>query len=153
MPVLFVCNGNVWRSQIAEFYFNNLFKERAISAGLSKQWDGMLVKDVLGALNLAPLLQWLQDNKIDIQNNKCKQVRNEHVEAASVIFVFDSGLLDEMQKMFPTAAYKTFLLGNLIGLSDPEIVNSLNKELKVHIATADRVKLAVEVLKQKGLFI
>ena len=41
MKVLFVCNGNVGRSQAAEAYFNRLSKKNtAISAGINTEKYG-----------------------------------------------------------------------------------------------------------------
>ncbi|MDG6918319.1 MAG: hypothetical protein JRN62_02645 [Nitrososphaerota archaeon] len=151
--ILFVCNGNVWRSQLAEYYFNKLFKNKeSASAGLSDRWMGKTVKDVLSILHdTKPLLPWLHATGIHIEDNQCKTVTKDMVDGSAIIFVFDSVLLDEMKKRFPEASDRVVMLGKFAGLAQPEIPNTLNMGMNAHIAAAEKVRSAMETIERRGL--
>lgn len=82
MKVLFVCQGNVARSQMAEAYYNFFTKTKdAFSAGVSKNAPEKYmhpVKEVVEAMN---------EDGIDVSRNKVKTLTKEMVAFADKIFV------------------------------------------------------------------
>ena len=84
MKVLFVCKGNVGRSQIAEALFNSLTKNHhAISAGTLAKSAGEKM------MYRAPKnVKVLKEIGIDISKKKIKKLNNKMVNTADKIIVF-----------------------------------------------------------------
>ncbi|MEK7194586.1 MAG: low molecular weight phosphatase family protein [Patescibacteria group bacterium] len=92
MRVLFICRGNVGRSQVAEVIFNKLAKGKhlAVSAGTivinpeGKSQDGVTLKDVPGA---EKVLTALSEIGIDASENKRSQLSPEMLDTADKVIV------------------------------------------------------------------
>jgi protein-tyrosine-phosphatase len=93
VKVLFVCVGNVNRSQIAEAMFNRLSKsDTAVSAGLRPRQAGIMLRDehhnpveVMGELGY------------DLSRAKIRKVDKRKARAADkVVLIFDRKHLDEV---------------------------------------------------------
>ena len=83
MNILFLCSSNVFRSQMAEAFFNNLSKSHtAKSAALIKPQDKMH-KLVVKAM---------KEEGIDISRNKSKMVTKEMLKQADVIILISKNL-------------------------------------------------------------
>jgi arsenate reductase len=90
--VLFICRGNVGRSQIAEAIFNKMTegKYTATSAGTmvfnkdGESGDGVLLKDTLGAENV---IKSLSQIGIDVSNNKRTQLTPGMLESCDKAIV------------------------------------------------------------------
>lgn len=82
MKVLFVCQGNVARSQMAEAYYNHFTNTNdAKSAGVSESAPKKypcLVDEVI---------QVMQEEGIDVSGKKVKKVTEEMADASDKIFV------------------------------------------------------------------
>jgi protein-tyrosine-phosphatase len=80
--ILFICHGNVGRSQIAEAYYNHFTKSSdASSAGVDP-------KTPLKYPRLAPeVLQIMQEEKIDLSYKKVKLITENMVECADNIII------------------------------------------------------------------
>lgn len=82
MKVLFVCQGNVARSQMAEAYYNHFAKSNgAKSAGISHtapQKYPRLVDEVI---------QVMKEDGIDVSDKKVKTVTKEMADESDKIFV------------------------------------------------------------------
>ena len=83
MKVLFVCNGNVGRSQIAEAFFNKLStKHQASSAGISaEQYSGKTVGEITGSA----VVECAKEAGLDIASKKPKQLTPEMASKADLI--------------------------------------------------------------------
>ncbi len=81
MEVLFVCRGNVARSQIAEGFFNHYsISHRATSCGTSaERYSSSVVSD------FAHISDSMNEIGIDISNQKPKQISRELVDGAQKI--------------------------------------------------------------------
>lgn len=97
MKVLFICIGNVARSQIAEEVFNTHSDHEAISAGLGVEdygIDGLTVADMKNIEPHAsryPLLMTLTESLgLDINNKSINQVTPELAETADKIILLDA---------------------------------------------------------------
>ena len=94
MNVLFVCNGNVSRSQVAETMFNHLSEHRATSAGTAVRHlkaEGQTLRtraERPGAPVAARIvLELMQEKGFDLSNNVLNQVTPEMVDAADRVIV------------------------------------------------------------------
>jgi arsenate reductase len=92
--VLYICEGNVGRSQMAEGFHNHLTeKELAISAG---------VNDVGAKYNFVPradIVQVMQEKGIDISQQRIKQLTKDMIRDSQLAIVLcDPGLLPDFVK-------------------------------------------------------
>ncbi len=86
--ILFICNGNVARSQIAEELYKITFNKTAVSAGtkVSFQKNGTLLKND-GELALNAVRNIKKLTGIDLSNNKRKMLTEEMLKLAEKIIV------------------------------------------------------------------
>ena len=94
MNVLFVCNGNVARSQIAETLFNHLSGHQATSAGTAVRHldvEGQTIKahsETPGApVTPGIVLDLMQEKGFDLSGNTRNQVTPEMVDSADRIIL------------------------------------------------------------------
>lgn len=77
--ILFICKGNVGRSQIAEAYYNQLVREEAYSAGVKAALELIYpAKDIVDLM---------LEEKIDVSNKLVKQLNKEMVNQAEKVIV------------------------------------------------------------------
>lgn len=80
--ILFVCSGNVGRSQMAEAFYNHLTNSHnAHSAGTSKETPKKYQKIP------NDICQIMSEEGIDVSHQKIKTITPKHVEDANQIFV------------------------------------------------------------------
>ncbi len=92
MNVLFICRGNVGRSQMAEVLFKQLDKglNFATSAGVEAlgdggvDMDGMFLKERDSSKYV---IECMKEMDVDVSNNKIKRLTPEMVESADKIFM------------------------------------------------------------------
>jgi len=114
--VLFVCKGNICRSPFAEQYARMKLKqlERIDSCGYFPKSNRPSPENgVLAA----------QAFDVDLSSHRSAEISSGAVEQADVIFVFDFENYHTVQKQFPQAKAKTFLLSSVQESSSPEIVD------------------------------
>ena len=92
MEVLFVCNGNITRSQIAKEMFNHLSTNHAESAGTRvHQQEGQTLKEVVeeaAARGVSVVvLRMMAEEQMDLSENTRKQVTAAMVDAADKVVV------------------------------------------------------------------
>ena len=94
MEVLFVCNGNITRSQIAKALFNRLSTNHAECAGTRVQKDnregqtlGEVVEEAAARGVSVVVLQLMAEEQMDLSENTRKQVTAAMVEAADKVIV------------------------------------------------------------------
>lgn len=85
MKVLFVCNGNVGRSQIAEAFYKKLSEYEAVSAGTNvHEYEEQKVKDnPYGDF----VVKCMKEEGIDLSENQRKQVTPEMADEADKIVI------------------------------------------------------------------
>lgn len=106
--ILFVCIGNICRSPMAEALLRAKLGAKAerfhiSSAGLAALIDHPVTKQ---AKNL------LEKRNIDISRHRARQLNEEIVKDADIIFTMDNAQKQYILKRYPFACGKTFLLGN-----------------------------------------
>lgn len=116
--ILFVCKGNSGRSQIAEAFFNHLFKGgKAISAGIDPDkeihpWTVKVMNEV----------------RINLSQKKPKLLTNELIKKTDKIIIMDSDLLRNIP---PEYSYKleNWQIKKLLGESIEE-VRKIREQIK-----------------------
>lgn len=80
--ILFICQGNVGRSQIAEGYYNHYHGEgKAISAGIDN------IGEKYNYTPRADIIEVMQEKGIDISNHKIKQINETMLKEVKEIVV------------------------------------------------------------------
>ena len=87
MNILFVCRGNVGRSQMAEIIFNNLSKEHhSTSAGtVVERHEGEKIKNI--DLSAQYVIDCMKEKGFDISEKVRKQLTKNMVDKADKIIV------------------------------------------------------------------
>lgn len=136
MKILFVCRGNVGRSQMAEAILKQATNEYSVqSAGVEARGsegmdlNGMLLKDRASSKHVIAVLKEID---IDISNNYIKRLTPEMVENADKIIV-----------ILRPEAVPDFLKGNE-KMIYWDIVDPDEQTLEFHKKTRDEVKRLVE---------
>ncbi len=75
MKILFVCRGNVGRSQIAEVIFNKYSKHKSSSAGTSIL--GNKSQKLRGLPLTKPVIEFMKKEGVDISERERKQLNQE----------------------------------------------------------------------------
>lgn len=148
--ILFVCTGNVYRSQIAEYLFNRMFRNiKAYSAGIDGLHAGRTVGQVWRVKNLESIGTDLKALGINILKNKCKLIKSKDIEAAERVFVMDDSQRKALAKMFPAFSGKVSELGKFAHLRNPDVLD-ITEEPDVG-KTVAKIKKALLTIKKKRL--
>lgn len=92
MQILFLCSSNIFRSQIAEAFFNFYSrKNTAGSAALVKPQDKMH----------ALVVRTMKEEGIDISDKTSKMVSKEIIENVDVIIFMNSNLKEHLESIKP----------------------------------------------------
>lgn len=149
--VLFVCLGNIYRSQIAEILFNRMFRGyRAYSAALDNRHAGKIVGNVLREKHIEVLGSGLKAVGIDITRKRSKHVKRKDVEKADWVFVMERPQVKMLSRRFPKFKGKIFLLGEFAHLKNPDMAD-FPKEPNFR-KTAGKIRKALEIIKKRRLF-
>jgi len=84
MKVLFVCRGNIGRSQMAEEFYNYIHPGQAQSAGTLVDVDGQLLKDRPGA---RVVIQAMKEIGFDMSQNTANQLTEDLAKGFDKIIV------------------------------------------------------------------
>ncbi|MEK6812170.1 MAG: hypothetical protein AABX76_01280 [Nanoarchaeota archaeon] len=144
MKVLFVCRGNVARSQMAEAFFNKLTngKHSAQSAGIEAMGsdgtdlNGMLLKDRASSKHV---IETMKRVGIDISNNFIKRLTPEMVEYADkIIVIVKPEIIPEFLRDNEKVIYWN--------ITDPD-----EQTIDFHEQTRDKIKKLVEEFVDSNL--
>jgi protein-tyrosine-phosphatase len=86
--ILFICNGNVARSQIAQELYKSITHRNAISAGtkVKPEKNGIAIKDD-GEFASNAIVNFKKISGIDISDNKRKMLTEEMMRTAEKIII------------------------------------------------------------------
>ena len=87
--VIFICKGNIFRSQTAQAFYNQLVQDgsRAESYGTMVEEEGNQDLKISLYLGLEVLFNILRKYNLDISNEHCKQLKEEYLKDADKIIV------------------------------------------------------------------
>ena len=92
MNILFLCSSNIFRSQMAEAFFNRFSKEhRAESAALVKPQEKMH----------ALIIRAMKEEGVDISQNKSKKLQEEMLRKADVVVFMNKNLTCFLDSLKP----------------------------------------------------
>ena len=155
--ILFVCNANVGRSQIAEAMFNKMFADSeyaAESAGVSDIRAGKSVREALQTNGWDSMLDGLKKRGLDIGDCRCKPVTQDAVRDSSAVFAVDEKVRDKLISMFPESRAKIFILREFAHLKDAEIPDADPEHpptTEYVILVYNKVHEALEKIKRENL--
>ena len=150
--VLVVCTGNTCRSPMAEGWLNQKLAGKgwvAESAGVGA-WDGSPATP--------EAVEAMREIGVDLSGHRSRALSKKQVEEAAVILAMTEGHRREIERRFPEAAEKTFLvhgfgLGEAKDVADPvgypvdvyrhtrgELIQALG-EFLLHLAESGELKL------------
>ena len=87
--VVFICHGNMFRSQIAQAFYNQLVKDgsQAYSYGTHVTDRGLQELKLSQRPGLEILIAELMKYDLDIRNAECEQLKEEYLKDANKIVV------------------------------------------------------------------
>jgi protein-tyrosine-phosphatase len=126
MKILFICKGNVGRSQIAEMFFNKLSKKhKSSSAGTHVDFHGIagkkfkeIAQDIIGIM---------KEEGFDVSSNYPKQLIKEMADSADKII-----MLAEKEHLPDYVDTKKVIFWKIqdLHLMSPEIQRNLRDKIK-----------------------
>lgn len=124
VPLLLVmCTGNVCRSPMAEALMSSLIEKQHLPAEV-------ISRGLAAPIGRSPhkfAIELCRNHGIQISLDKrAAAVTSVEVARAAAIFVMDDGHRREVQKKYPTASGKTFLLGHW---QSQEIADPINQPI------------------------
>jgi len=134
--VLFLCRGNVARSQMAGEFYNCLVPGMAKSAGTKVKEEFATVGDVPAELT-ANVLETMREENIEMSGNPMTQVTSEMIEEADVVVVMaEPETIPDYIKNNP----KTRLW---------EVVDPKGQSKEFNVKTKDQIKVLVAKLAKE----
>jgi len=124
LRVLFVCAGNAFRSQLAEYVFDRTFEGGYVSfsAGLLPEYAGMHVHEALDPR----ALQILNRHHVNLPNAICRQVTRDDIAAADIVLVMESWMKLKLENKYPSFSDRIFLLRSFAGYKNRLELHDVN---------------------------
>ncbi len=108
MKTLFVCSANVWRSQMAEWYFNHF--------SFSDNWcSAALIEDRREKYNHKPapsVIDVMKEDRVDISSQQIKLLSKDVCDKSDRIILLNSNMDQESEFMLDWKDPAEFLLEN-----------------------------------------
>lgn len=130
---MFVCTGNICRSALAEYLFNNHTQAQALNMKANSSGIGAMV----GHSADPAIRQLLEQEGISAQGHIAQQINQDLVKQADVILVMEPHHRQAILAQFPEARSKLFLLRHRdqLGIIDPykkdfAVFEQINEEIK-----------------------
>lgn len=123
--ILFVCNANLFRSPIATLILNSKLEKMNLGT-IDIQSTGIR-KDIKGNKLSEKAINDLLKLNIDLSQHRSSAINKNQVQTADIILVMEKEQLEKLNKIFPFANEKTFMLSNfrLDGLKNKDIADPI----------------------------
>lgn len=148
--VLFICNGNGFRSPLAELLFKKAFGRRysVASAGVSDRYSGLTVGDVA----TAEIMKKMKSLGADISGHACRVVDKGLLSRSEYVFVMDRVLKTELNRRFPQYAGRVFVLKEFAGYrTGLDIPNPVGTPFALSMEVYGQIKEAIDRIKRRNL--
>ena len=125
MKVLFVCEGNMMRSQMAEMFYNELTKSNdAFSAGATAETKDHISKRAIEAMS---------DIGYDVSHLKPVQLAEQMVDEADKIIYFPSDYMPEYVVKSPKATLWDVVDPHYHQEEGMELVRQVRDDIRKHV--------------------
>ena len=148
--ILFVCTGNSCRSVMAEALLKRRLRELGKS-GISVGSAGVHAPD--GVSPTDETIEVMRDLGIDVSDFRARSITAEIAKEADLILVMEPLHKDEVTRMVPEAASKTYLLKEYrssakIGHQGTGIRDPIGRSVEDYRACRDSIKEEIERIVQ-----
>lgn len=134
IKILFVCHGNICRSPVAEYIFNDMVKKRrvegkvmakSVATSTDEIWNGK------GSPIYPPMAKLLNEHGIDCSEKRAKQLTKADYEEYDLLVLMDENNRKNAARMLGADTQnKIRLLGDYIGegeIEDPWYTRNFHK--------------------------
>ncbi|MGF1755907.1 low molecular weight phosphotyrosine protein phosphatase [Vibrio makurazakiensis] len=141
--ILVVCIGNICRSPLGEALLTDLLPNKQIaSAGIMVESSGLAGNSADPSSQLVAL-----EEGLDLANHQAQQLTKELCDEYDLILVMESGHIDLVAELVPTARSKTLLFGQWSG--DATIADPHRKEMPAFQFAYQRIYRAAHAWANK----
>jgi len=144
--ITFICTGNTCRSPMAEFLMRKLLADHHLTT-IEVQSAGIAPAAELEFPEEARLA--LADEGVIAIRHHAKPLTNDMASSSHLILTMEKRHLDWVQKRFPEAKKKTYLLTDYAGLNKEEIEDPYGQSLATYKKILTQIKQALVCLVEK----
>ncbi|MCS7230978.1 MAG: hypothetical protein RMJ67_02415 [Elusimicrobiota bacterium] len=151
--ILYVCNGNVFRSVFAEGYTLHLLAKynidsiKVYSCGIIAEEDFCLPESIKKLFKLYNI------KEKDLSKHIPTRISQPLLEISDLVLVMENKQLDFIYKNFKEFFDKCYLLKKFAGFfSQPEIFDPIGQPESVYLQVAEEIKICVEIIIKKLVY-
>jgi protein-tyrosine phosphatase len=140
--------ANICRSPMAEYLLRSLCAGRSPGNPVSIEIRSAGLMNTTGTDASDQALMVMRERGIDMSRHKARQVNDELVDWADLILCMEKVHLEAMQKEFPRAGAKMYLLTEYCGCSG-DIIDPTGRNYRFFSECADQMEDLLEKLLDK----
>jgi protein-tyrosine phosphatase len=146
--ILVVCTGNICRSPMAEGFLREQLRQRFPEQPAEVSGAGVIARDGHPATDEA--VEAALEREVDISGHRARRLRHEQIQGADLILGMAEEHTEEIARLVPDAAPRTFTLKELINiLKDLPPAEELDRLDDASLAA--RIREADALRSQRGL--
>lgn len=134
MRILFVCAGNICRSPIAEYLFNQMAEGTghcAESSGLAA-WSGEPISEYACSV-------LLEDYSIDARDHHARMIDSSQVKKADLVLTMNRRQRDHLRYLMPGLSERISTIGEAASLPNEEVDDPYGRSQEVYRNTAQQL--------------
>ncbi|MEN3013973.1 MAG: hypothetical protein ABDH23_05110 [Endomicrobiia bacterium] len=151
--ILYVCNGNVFRSVFAEGYTLHLLAKynidniKVYSCGVIAQQNFKIPESI------NKLFKIYNIKEKDLSKHIPTKINSPLLEISDIVFVMEKSQMDFIYLNFKKFFDKVYLLKEFAGFfSQPEIFDPIGQPESIYLNTAEEIKICVEIILKKLVY-